>query len=116
MAGKDNPDLFLFQLNTAVAQTAEEALLKDLQWRCIGPANFAGRIVDVEAVEDDFTHVICASASGGVWKSQNAGITWEPIFDNYSSASIGDIAIFQNNPDILWVGTGEANGNQGGGT
>lgn len=94
---------------SAGAQQATDTFLQDFRWRAIGPANFAGRVVDVEAVESDFRHVIVASASGGVWKSVNAGTTWEPIFDRYGSASIGDIAIFQKNPQILWVGTGEAN-------
>ncbi len=91
------------------AQITEKNLFKEMKWRCIGPANFAGRIVDVEALDNDFTHVVAATASGGVWKSLNAGTTWQPIFDNYASASIGDIKIFQKNPDIIWVGTGEAN-------
>ncbi len=68
-----------------------------------------GRIVDIEAVDTNFATVYVASASGGVFKSVNAGTTWTPIFDNYRSASIGDIALFQPNPDIVWVGTGEAN-------
>ena len=91
------------------AQGDPEVLLKDMRWRNLGPGNFSGRIVDVEAVEGDFRRVFAASASGGVWKSVNAGTTWKPIFDDYGSASIGDIAIFQPNPDIIWVGTGEAN-------
>ncbi|MFQ5627367.1 MAG: WD40/YVTN/BNR-like repeat-containing protein, partial [bacterium] len=96
--------------HTALAQNGKvDHLLKEMKWRNLGPANFAGRIVDVEAVENDFTHVIVASASGGVWKSTNAGITWQPIFNDYGSASIGDIKVFQKNPDILWIGTGEAN-------
>ncbi len=85
----------------------DEALIKDLKWRNIGPANMIGRISDFEALESDFTQVLVASASGGVWKSVNAGTTWEPIFDKYGSASIGDVAFFQKNPDIIWVGTGE---------
>jgi photosystem II stability/assembly factor-like uncharacterized protein len=92
---------------TASAQPFAESLIKDLSWRNIGPANMGGRISDIEALDDDFTHVIAASASGGVWKSINAGNSWEPIFDDYGAASIGDIAIFQPNPDIIWVGTGE---------
>jgi len=89
------------------SQTPEQNLIKNLKWRNIGPANMIGRISDFEALENDFTHVLVASASGGVWKSVNAGTTWEPIFDNYGSASIGDVAFFQKNPDIIWVGTGE---------
>jgi photosystem II stability/assembly factor-like uncharacterized protein len=92
-----------------VAQNFEENLFKEMKWRSLGPANFSGRIVDVEALERDFAHVVVASASGGVWKSVNAGITWAPIFDEYGSASIGDVALFQPNPNIIWVGTGEAN-------
>ncbi|MFQ5638028.1 MAG: hypothetical protein ACE5IR_08540 [bacterium] len=95
--------------STPFDQRSEQNLLRQMKWRSIGPANFSGRIVDVEALENDFSHVIVASASGGVWKSVNAGTTWKPIFENYGSASIGDIAIFQPNPAILWVGTGEAN-------
>jgi len=91
------------------AQVKAEDLLREMRWRHVGPAVFAGRVVDVEAVESDFRHVVAASASGGVWKSTNAGTTWTPIFDNYPSASIGDVAIFQRDPNILWVGTGEAN-------
>lgn len=91
------------------AQVPDSALLASFKWRNIGPANMGGRIVDIEAVESSFRIVFLASASGGVWKSTNAGTTWEPIFDHYPSASIGDIAIFQPDPDIIWVGTGEAN-------
>ena len=89
------------------AQTSEESLVKGLKWRNIGPANMIGRISDFEALESDFTQVLVASASGGVWKSVNAGTTWEPIFDKYGSASIGDVAFYQKDPQIIWVGTGE---------
>ncbi|HPW17655.1 MAG TPA: hypothetical protein PLP83_04660 [Candidatus Aminicenantes bacterium] len=84
-----------------------QALTKHLRWRLIGPANMVGRISDFEALDDDFAQVLCATASGGVFKSVNAGTTWEPIFDRYGSASIGDVAFFQKDPNIIWVGTGE---------
>jgi photosystem II stability/assembly factor-like uncharacterized protein len=87
--------------------TDDRSLVSHLQWRNIGPANMIGRISDFEALDRDFSHVLVASASGGVFKSVNAGTTWEPIFDRYGSASIGDVAVFQKNPDIIWVGTGE---------
>jgi photosystem II stability/assembly factor-like uncharacterized protein len=91
------------------AEDFEKSLIQDMTWRNIGPANTNGRISDIEALDKDFTKVVVASASGGVWKSENAGTTWEPIFDYYGSASIGDVAIFQKNPEIIWVGTGEKN-------
>jgi photosystem II stability/assembly factor-like uncharacterized protein len=91
---------------TGVAQSRPEAgLAKDLKWRNIGPANMAGRASDIEALDSDFSTVLVAAASGGVWKSTNAGTTWEPIFDRYGAASIGDVAFFQKDPNIIWVGT-----------
>jgi photosystem II stability/assembly factor-like uncharacterized protein len=91
------------------AQVTDEQILQAFRLRNIGPANMGGRVSDIEAVEGDFKIVYVAAASGGVWKSTNAGNTWTPIFTDYSSASIGDIGLFQPNPDIVWVGTGEAN-------
>jgi len=100
--------LVLFALAApAAAQPAGDNLVRDLRWRNIGPANMSGRISDIEALDNDFTKVIVATASGGVFKSMNAGTTWEPIFDKYGSASIGAVGWFQKNPDIIWVGTGE---------
>jgi len=100
--------LLLFSSSISV-QSQEEKLIKDMRWRNIGPANMSGRVSDIEALDDDFATVLIASASGGVWKSTNAGTTFEPIFDNYGSASIGDVAFFQKDPNIIWVGTGEKN-------
>ncbi|MHB8093799.1 MAG: VPS10 domain-containing protein [Candidatus Aminicenantales bacterium] len=80
-----------------------------VRWRNIGPGNMAGRVSDVAVLDSDFRIVLAAAASGGVFKSTNAGITWTPIFDKYGSGWIGDVAFFQKNPDIIWVGTGEAN-------
>ena len=98
----------IFSQPAGVAQSSPEArLVKELRWRNIGPANMAGRVTDIEALDSDFATVLVAAASGGVFKSTNAGTTWEPIFDKYGSASIGDIAFFQKDPNIIWVGTGE---------
>ncbi len=101
------PLVFILLTGFIFAQNTQQELIKNYKWRNIGPANMVGRISDFEALDNDFTHVLVASASGGVWKSVNAGTTWEPIFDEYGSASIGDIALCQQNPDIIWVGTGE---------
>jgi photosystem II stability/assembly factor-like uncharacterized protein len=83
--------------------------LNALHWRNVGPANQGGRIVDIEALNGQFRKVWMATGSGGVWYSENAGTTWTPIFDDYSTASIGDIAVYQQDPSIIWVGSGEAN-------
>ncbi len=102
----------VFALLGSLGYSGEEprdALLKDLEWRNIGPANMGGRISDIQALDMDYRVVIVASASGGVWKTINAGTTWEPIFDRYGSGSIGAVGLFQQDPDIIWVGTGEAN-------
>ncbi|MFC2160884.1 hypothetical protein ACFLRX_04450 [Acidobacteriota bacterium] len=80
-----------------------------LRWRNIGPSNMMGRISALDALDKDWRVVLVGSASGGVFKSVNAGVTWTPIFDKYGSGSIGDVAFFQGNPEIIWVGTGEAN-------
>ena len=89
------------------AQTPDQSLIKNLKWRNLGPANMQGRISDIKALDNDFATVLLAGASGGVWKSTNAGTSWDPIFDKYGSASIGDTAFFQKDPNIIWVGTGE---------
>ncbi len=92
----------------ATSPELAQALFKDLRWRNIGPANIAGRITDIEAVEANPAIVIVAAASGGLFKSINAGATWTPIFERYGAASMGDVDIFQANPDIIYVGTGES--------
>jgi len=88
-------------------QSLEQSLIQDLQWRNIGNANQKGRISTVDALDDNFAHVVVGTASGGVFRSTNAGNTWTPIFEQYGSASIGDVAIFEGDPNIIWVGTGE---------
>ena len=99
------------------AASYDSAMLSEFAWRPIGPAVTSGRVVDLAVAEGPEgrigTHLgkllYAASASGGVWKSVNAGTTWEPIFDKQSTSSIGDIAISPSNPEVIWVGTGEAN-------
>lgn len=84
---------------------------KKLKWSHIGPKNVSGRCTDIAVVAPkgkNYT-IYVAAASGGVWKTVNEGTTWEPVFDQAASTSIGDIAIAPTNPDIVWVGTGEAN-------
>jgi photosystem II stability/assembly factor-like uncharacterized protein len=97
--------------------TYDSLMLGEFAWRPIGPAVTSGRVVDLAVAEGPESRVgdrlgklmYAASASGGVWKSTNAGTTWEPVFDKQTTSSIGDIALAPSNPEIVWVGTGEAN-------
>ncbi|MFQ5720562.1 MAG: hypothetical protein ACE5IK_13560, partial [Acidobacteriota bacterium] len=84
-------------------------LLAGMKARSIGPAGMSGRIVAISALDSDPDTIYVGAATGGLWKSINGGLTWEPLFDDQPVASIGAIAINQNAPDIVWVGTGEAN-------
>jgi len=80
-----------------------------LALRCIGPAFMSGRVSDI-AIDPEHTNTwYVAVASGGVWKTVNAGTTWKSIFDRYGSYSIGCLALDASNPLNLWVGTGENN-------
>jgi len=88
------------------------AALKNLPWREIGPANMGGRIDDFAVVESDPDIVYVGAASGGVWKTANAGTTWEPIFDKEGVSTIGDVTLAPSDPSIVWVGTGEPNNRQ----
>ena len=84
-------------------------LLKDLTWRSIGPANMGGRISSLGVVESKPATFFVGFGTGGVFKTTNAGTTWNPVFDKQPVASIGAIAVWAKNPDVVWVGTGEAN-------
>ncbi|MBE3110753.1 MAG: hypothetical protein IMZ46_09625 [Acidobacteria bacterium] len=84
---------------------------KDLKWQFIGPTNVSGRVTDVAVVAPkgkNYT-IYVATASGGVWKTENEGTTWIPIFENHVSAAIGDIALAPSDQNTIWVGTGEHN-------
>ncbi len=100
----------IFSNEYSYSQSIDPSLLKDFKWREIGPANMGGRIVDIEVLERNPKIIYAAAATGGLWKSVNAGTTWEPVFDDNPIISIGDIAVCQQDPDIIYVGTGEANG------
>jgi len=97
----------------SAALAAQSAAWPDTAWRAIGPASFGGRVDDIEAVADDPRIIYVGTASGGVFRSRNNGVTWDPVFDRSGSGlSIGDIAIAPSDRIIVWVGTGEANNRQ----
>lgn len=87
-------------------------MLRRFLWRGIGPASMGGRIDDIAVVETNPYTFYVGFATGGVWKTVNNGTTFQPIFDTYSSASIGDIAVAPSDPNVVWVGTGEPNNRQ----
>jgi hypothetical protein len=91
---------------------ASNPLLKEFAWRAIGPANMGGRVDDIEAVESNPAIIYVGTAMSGVWKTENNGTTWIPVFDGQPNLAIGDIAIAASNPNVVWVGTGEPNGRQ----
>ena len=89
------------------AQVPDSATLAGMAWRSIGPVNMAGRITDVEVDPRNPKVFYIAGATGGLWKTVNAGTTFIPLWENAPIASLGDIAISPSNPDIIWLGTGE---------
>ena len=81
--------------------------VKSLKLRSIGPALMGGRIADIAISPSNSSTWYVAAGSGNLWKTTNAGITWQPVFDHQSSYSIGTVTIDPNNPETVWVGTGE---------
>lgn len=84
-------------------------LTRALAWRNIGPCNPQGRITDIEIHPARPSTWFAGTGGGGVFRTTNAGTTWEPVFDRHGTVSIGDVATAPSNPDIVWIGTGEEN-------
>src|SRR5688572_33065314 len=80
-----------FAQNAGTAKSPMEEAFSRLEYRSIGPAIMGGRIADVEGIPGDPNVVYVASASGGLWKTTNGGVTWKPIFERQGTMSIGDI-------------------------
>ncbi|MEA2562087.1 MAG: hypothetical protein QOH06_3591 [Acidobacteriota bacterium] len=92
-----------------LAAAVDPSLLAGLKARSIGPAAMSGRIASIESSAANPGIIYVGTATGGVWKSVNGGLTWTPIFDDQPVASIGAVAIDPSNPDAVWVGSGEGN-------
>ena len=103
------PLLFTRAAEPDRAATLPANWLKPLTWRCIGPANMGGRIAALSVYEADPSIYWVATASGGLLKTTNNGITFEHQFDHEATVSIGDVCVAPSNKDIVWVGTGENN-------
>ena len=86
------------------------SLVNNVKFRAVGPTNMSGRVVDLDVNDANPTHFIVAYASGGLWKTENNGMSFTPLFDNESTMTIGDIAVdWKTNGQTIWVGTGENN-------
>ncbi|MGB2713765.1 MAG: hypothetical protein WBC51_06275 [Vicinamibacterales bacterium] len=95
-----------------VVNQTDDPLLKRFVWRSIGPVAMGGRIDDIAPVENNPSIFYVGYATGGVWKTENNGTTFTPIFDSYPVSSIGDIAVAPSDPNVIYVGTGEPNNRQ----
>src|SRR5437868_3847800 len=80
-----------------------------LKPRSLGPANMSGRITDVAVYDKEPRIMYVAGATGGLWKTTNNGTTWKPVFERAATVALGAVAVAAMNPDIVWIGTGEAN-------
>jgi hypothetical protein len=94
-------------LSAQLTTPLDSTTLAGFRWRSIGPANMAGRITDIEAVPGNPKVFYVATATGGIWKTVNAGTMFFPVFDKERVISMGDIAIAPSNPNIIYAGTGE---------
>lgn len=95
--------------NTTEDAPLDAISLSGLQWRNVGPALTSGRISDFAFNPKNPFEYYVATSSGGVWKTVNSGVTYEPIFDTQNSYSIGCVTMDPTNPNVIWVGTGENN-------
>ncbi len=81
-----------------------------MNWSYLGPTNISGRSTDLAVADKDGRRrIYVAYATSGIWKTDDDGATWQVIWEHMPSTSIGDIAVAPSNPDVVWVGTGEAN-------
>ena len=102
--------LFLLSGQWGAVQAQDvDAFIEGMNIRHIGPGAMSGRVttIDVERNRPEVMYV--GTASGGLWRSETAGVEWEPLFDDQPTQSIGAVALAPSNPDVIWVGTGEGN-------
>lgn len=101
--------LFILVPDNLADNDIDSSYFSGMKPRAIGPAGMSGRVSCVDAVAANSRILYVGTATGGIWKSIDGGVTWKPIFDDQSTSSIGDLTIDPTNPETVWVGTGEAN-------
>ena len=99
----------------AAQPSVDSAMLSTLRLRFVGPATMSGRITDLAVAESDPSTMYVASATGGVWKTTDGGVTMAPVFERARVHSVGALGLFQGDPNVVWVGTGEATNRQSSG-
>ncbi|HIA74383.1 MAG TPA: hypothetical protein EYN99_08100, partial [Gemmatimonadetes bacterium] len=98
--------------NQEVINRSDDPVLRSFSWRSIGPIGQGGRVDDIAVDHSNPHRYFVGFATGGLWRTVNNGTTFDPVFDTYATHSIGSVAIAQSDPNILYVGTGEANNRQ----
>lgn len=100
--------LFMLPMLAAVAQVKPEHF-KNMKIRNIGPAGMSGRVTAIDALYSNPDIIWVGGASAGIWKTDNGGANWKPLFDEQPIINIGALKVQQSNPDVIWAGTGEGN-------
>src|SRR5258708_15093032 len=98
--------LLMLLPHSVMGQQINPSLYSGLRWRMIGPFR-GGRTVAVSGIESQPNVYYFGAVGGGIWKTTNAGLTWEPVFDSQPISSIGALAVAPSDPNIIYAGTGE---------
>ncbi|HEX4957206.1 MAG TPA: hypothetical protein VFV46_03440, partial [Lacibacter sp.] len=101
--------LCLLGMSITVQAQVKLEQFKNMKPRNIGPAGMSGRVTAIDAIYSNPEIIFVGAASGGVWKTDNGGANWKPLFDEQPLINIGALKVQQSNPSVIWVGTGEGN-------
>jgi len=101
--------LSTLSLSVSAQEREPEGPFEAMRARSIGPAGMSGRVTDVDVVLRDRNVIYVGGSTGGLFKSVDGGVTWDPVLDGQPALGVGSVAVFQPNPAIVWVGTGEGN-------